>query len=174
MLCNYVSYNANTIIIRLSKLLARLRAIVPTWETKDTQGSEYSYTIAKIEDPSLKLTQLRNLARGHALSQGRKYSTIEDIPIIIHTALSTARRTMTELKATGLVQMEETKSNDGYNTTFMITLKSEFDWFLSDEFMVLKSGGGRKKIPPTQTLIILSRFLLLIIIMCPVMLASSL
>lgn len=90
MLCNYVSYNANTIIIRLSKLLARLRAIVPTWETKDTQGSEYSYTIAKIEDPSLKLTQLRNLTRGHALSQGRKYFTIEDIPIIIHTALSTA------------------------------------------------------------------------------------
>jgi len=55
---------------------------------------------------------------------------------------------MTELKATGLVQMEETKSNDGYNTTFMITLKSEFDWFPSDEFMVLKSGGGRKKNTP--------------------------
>jgi predicted transcriptional regulator len=170
---------ADRIIIRLSKLLARLRAIVPTWETKDTQGSEYSYTIAKIEDPSRAITQLRNLARGHALSQGRKYFTIEDIPIVIHTALSTAsiervrildilianngilttsqiceflnttpptaRRTMTELKATGLVQLDETKSNDGYNTTFMITLKSEFDWFLSDEFKELKEGGGGRK-----------------------------
>jgi hypothetical protein len=170
---------ADRIIIRLAKLLARLRAIVPTWETKDTQGSEYAYTIAKIEDPSRAITQLRNLARGHGLSQGRKYFTIEDIPIIIHTALSTAsiervrifdilignngslttsqiceflnttpptaRRTMTELKATGLVQMEETKSSDGYNTTFMITLKSEFDWFLSNEFKELKEGGGGRK-----------------------------
>ncbi|MGH9987972.1 MAG: hypothetical protein ACRD8W_28870, partial [Nitrososphaeraceae archaeon] len=74
------------IIIRLSKLLARLRAIVPTWESKDTQVSEYAYTIAKVEDRSRAITQLRNLARGHALSQGRKYFTIEDIPIIIHTA----------------------------------------------------------------------------------------
>jgi hypothetical protein len=174
---------ADRIIIRLSKLLARLRAIVPTWETKDTQGSEYSYTIAKIEDPSRAITQLRNLARGHALSQGRKYFMIKDIPIVIHTALSTAsiervrifdiliankgtlttsqiceflnttpptaRRTMTELKATGLVQMDETKTSDGYNTTFMITLKSEFDWFLSDEFKELKEGGeGRKKNTP--------------------------
>lgn len=173
---------ADRIIIRLSKLLARLRAIVPTWETKDTQGSEYAYTIAKVEDPSRAITQLRNLARGHALSQGRKYFTIEDIPIVIHTALSTAsiervrildiliankgtlttleiceflnttpptaRRTMTELKATGLVHMEETKSSDGYNTTFMIRLKSEFDWFLSDEFMELKEGGSRKKNTP--------------------------
>jgi predicted transcriptional regulator len=173
---------ADRIIIRLSKLLARLRAIVPTWETKDTQGSEYSYTIAKVEDPSRAITQLRNLARGHALSQGRNYFTLEDIPIVLHTALSTAsiervrifdiliankgtlttsqiceflnttpptaRRTMTELKATGLVQMEETKSCDGYNATFMITLKSEFDWFLSDEFKELKNGGGRKKNTP--------------------------
>jgi hypothetical protein len=165
---------ADRIIIRLSKLLARLRAIVPTWETKDTQGSEYAYTIAKVEDPSRAITQLRNLARGHALSQGRTHFTIQDIPIIIHTALSTAsiervrifdilianngslttsqiceflnttpptaRRTMTELKATGLVQMDETKSNDGYNTTSLITLKSEFDWFLSDEFTELKEG----------------------------------
>lgn len=81
---------ADRIIIRLSKLLAHLRAIVPTWETKDTQGSEYAYTIAKIEVPKRAITQLRNLARGHALSQGRNYFTMDDIPIVIHTALSTA------------------------------------------------------------------------------------
>ncbi|MGH9987973.1 MAG: hypothetical protein ACRD8W_28875 [Nitrososphaeraceae archaeon] len=49
---------------------------------------------------------------------------------------------MTELNATGLVQMEQAKSSDGYNTTFVIKLKSEFNWFLSDEFVELKEGGG--------------------------------
>jgi hypothetical protein len=83
------------------------------------------------------ITQLRNLARGHALSRGRNYIALDDVPIIIHTALSTATiervsmfdllvsnngilssaqiceflnttkptalRTMSELKATGLV-----------------------------------------------------------------------
>ena len=71
-------------------LLANLRAIAPTWETKGTQGAEYAYTLAQIEDPSRAITQLRNLARGHALSKGRKYITLDDIPIVIQTALSTA------------------------------------------------------------------------------------
>src|SRR5439155_17444708 len=35
---------AHRYIIRLAILLAHLRAIVATWETKDTQGSEYAYT----------------------------------------------------------------------------------------------------------------------------------
>jgi hypothetical protein len=37
---------AHRIIIRLAKLLAHLRAFVSTWETKDTQGSEYAYALA--------------------------------------------------------------------------------------------------------------------------------
>ena len=81
---------ADRVIIRLGKLLAHLRAVVPTWETRETQGSEYAYTLARIEDPSRAITQLRNLARGHALSQGRKYFTLDDIPIVTHSALSTA------------------------------------------------------------------------------------
>lgn len=80
---------ADRIIIRLSKVLAHLRAVVPTWETRDTPGSEYAYTIAKIEVPKRAITQLRNLARGHALSQGMTHFTTDDIPIVIHTALST-------------------------------------------------------------------------------------
>jgi hypothetical protein len=43
---------ADRVIIRVAKLLAHLRAIVPTWETKGTQGSEYAYTFAMVEDPS--------------------------------------------------------------------------------------------------------------------------
>ena len=70
--------------------MASLRAIVPTWETKDTQGSKYAYGLANIEDPSRAITQLSNLARGHALSQGRDYIILADIPIIANVVLSTA------------------------------------------------------------------------------------
>ena len=63
---------AKRYIIRLAMLLAHLRGVVPTWETHDTQGTEYSYTIATIEEPDRAITQLRNLARGHALSSGKK------------------------------------------------------------------------------------------------------
>lgn len=155
-------------IIRVAKLLARLRALVPVWDTRGTQGAEYGFGLAMIEDPSRAITQLRNLARGHALSQGRRYVTVDDLPIIIQTALSTAsiervrifeilienkgslttnqvceflntspptaRRTMTELKAIGLVYME---TGEG-QTPSEITLKAEFDWFLSPQFEELK------------------------------------
>src|SRR5207237_2482325 len=121
-------------------LLAKLRGVVPTWETKDTQGSEYAYSIATIEDSSRAITQLKNLAKGHGLSQGRNHITLQDIPLIVQVVLSTAslervtifdllisnkgtlttsqitaslnttnptaRRTMTELKALGLVDMD--------------------------------------------------------------------
>lgn len=76
-------------IIRLGKLLAHLRAVVPTWETRDSQGSEYNFDIPIIEDPSRAITQLHNLAKGHALSQGRNHITIEDIPMVIQVVLST-------------------------------------------------------------------------------------
>jgi hypothetical protein len=162
---------AHRYIIRLGMLLAPLRAIVPTWETKDTQGSEYAYAMAIIEDPSRAITQLRNLARGHALSKGRNYIKVEDIPMLIKVVLSTcsierqtifeillehggvmttsqivdslnitsptARRTMTELKATGLVSMYDV-SPGTYNSEKEISLKPEFKWFLSDDFRTLK------------------------------------
>jgi hypothetical protein len=175
---------AHRVIIRIAKLLARLRAIVPTWETKDTQGSDYAYGLANIEDPSRAITQLRNLARGHALSMGRGHITLDDIPIIIHAALSTAtiervrmfelliafkgelttnqicdslnttpptaRRTMTELKATGLVTMDIGSSS----ASSTITLKPEFDWFLTLEFLTFKERNNpdllKEKCPPQK------------------------
>jgi hypothetical protein len=77
-------------IIRLARLLGHLRGVVPTWETKDTQGLDYAYTVATIEEPDRAITQLKNLARGRALSQGRNYITLEDVPIIVKVVLSTA------------------------------------------------------------------------------------
>jgi hypothetical protein len=76
-------------IIKLADLLAPLRGVSQTWETRGTQGSDYGYTIPIVEDPSRATTQLYNLARGHALSRGRNYVTKEDIPLIIKVVLST-------------------------------------------------------------------------------------
>jgi hypothetical protein len=54
--------NAIGIIIKLGKLLAHLRGVVPTWETRESQGLEYAYTFANIEEPDRAMVQLRNLA----------------------------------------------------------------------------------------------------------------
>jgi hypothetical protein len=157
-------------IIRLAKLLAHLRGVAVTWETRDTQGSDYGYTRPIIEDPSRAGTQLKNSARGHALFHGRNYLTKEDIPIVIKTVLSTAsvervsvfdkllvndgkltttqitgalnissptaRRTMTELSVLELVTMTELGEYEDHEKK--ITLKPEFEWFLSEEFKKLR------------------------------------
>lgn len=77
-------------IIKLGNLLSHLRGAVITWETKGTQGSDYSYATPIIENPDRAITCLRNLAIGHAFISGRSYITLDDIPILIKTALSTA------------------------------------------------------------------------------------
>ena len=76
--------------VKLAGLLAHLRGTLQTWETKETQGTDYAYSVPIIEERDRAATQLHNLARGHALSQGRKYISIENIPILIKVVLSTA------------------------------------------------------------------------------------
>jgi hypothetical protein len=80
---------AEKYIVRLAGLLAHLRGVAVTWQTAGTQGSDYGYTQAIIEDPSRAVIQLRNLARGHALLHGRNFITKQDIPIVVKTVLST-------------------------------------------------------------------------------------
>ena len=82
--------NAVKYIARLAKLLGRLRGVVETWETSGTQGSDYAYNLGKIEEADRANRQLTNLARGHALSQGRNYLTMDDIPLLVRVVLSTA------------------------------------------------------------------------------------
>jgi hypothetical protein len=83
---------AKRYVSRLAILLSHLRCVAQTWETKDTQGSDYAYSVSQPEDPSRAMTVLYNLARGHALLTGRNYITKEqDISIIIKTVLSTAQ-----------------------------------------------------------------------------------
>ncbi len=161
---------AKRYIIRLAMLLAHLRGVVPTWETREGgQGTEYAYTIATIEEPDRAITQLRNLARGHALSQGRNYITTEDIPLVIEVVFSTASmervRILELLIATGgtLTTAQITTSlNTSPNTAKRtmaefkalgiadlsevkgneekkIVLYQTFSWFLTPEFQELKN-----------------------------------
>ena len=165
-------------IVRLGILLAHLRGITVTWNTEDTQGSNYGYAFPRKEEPDRAMQQLVNLAKGHALLTGRNYvTTKDDLPLIIKVVLSsaplervtifdvllnhngkltvneitkalgvsepTARRTTTELKALGLVDMDmiECKCSDDITRELLqIKLKDEFSWFISDEFKKLREG----------------------------------
>lgn len=166
---------AQRYLIYLGELLAFLRGTVSTWETEDTQGLDYAYASRNIENPRRAMTQLYNLARGHALSQGRQQVTItDDLPLIVKVVLSgaasvervkvlnlllssgdiyttydanevseaigtsikTAKRTMAEFKALGLVEIIEL-GNDG-QPEIQMRLKDGFDWFFTKEFQDLK------------------------------------
>jgi hypothetical protein len=88
---NSVQETAQRYIIRLAELLAHLRGTVSTWETEGTQGLDYAYSTPYIENPKRAIQQLFNFARGHALSQGRDYITInDDLPLIVKVVLSGA------------------------------------------------------------------------------------
>ena len=163
-------------IIKLAILLSHLRGVVTTWgDTYDSQGLGYNYALPMIEDPSRAITQLMNLARGHALSQGRNYITMQDIPLVIkvvfstasrervrifelliehrgklstsliadslNTSDNTAKRTMAEFKAVGLVNVGDvTKPTKiGATTEKLITLNDDFGWFLSDDFHTIRN-----------------------------------
>jgi hypothetical protein len=54
------------------------------------EGQDYDTDLPIIEDPSRAVNLLRNLAIGHAISQGRNSIGLQDIPIVIKVALSTA------------------------------------------------------------------------------------
>jgi hypothetical protein len=77
------------------------------------------------------------------------YLRTQDVVQLLNTTPPTARRAMTELKAVGLVSLEEDvimedESNYGNNRSgLQMTLKREFDWFLTDEFLRLRRGDTR-------------------------------
>jgi hypothetical protein len=99
--------NAIKIIARLSILLARLRGNISVYKSTDRDdlvipiidnsinntiinySEGFTHSIPTIENPSRANQQLYNLARGHALFNGRNFITEEDIPLIIKVVLST-------------------------------------------------------------------------------------
>ena len=83
---------AKEYIAELAMLLQHLRCIVTTWDRKsENYESDYDYVVSMPEDPDRAAVALFNLAKGHALLTGRNYITMEDIPIVVKTVLSTAK-----------------------------------------------------------------------------------
>jgi hypothetical protein len=161
---------AITYIVRLARLLAHLRGVAPTWNTYGTQGSDYSYTLPSIEEPDRAMQQLTNLARGHALSQGRNYITLDDIPIVINVVLSTASKervtifdlllahngtlTTTEISKSLSISAPTARRTmlelcvlrlvdniDDTDSVRQISLKPEINWVMSDDFRRLRERG---------------------------------
>jgi hypothetical protein len=122
-------------LAQLANLLARIRGIVNVSDTgfitnnkynkdnnygsnqkQQTEGQEYSTDFPIIEDPSRAVILLRNIAIGHAVSQGRDHLSISDIPIAIKVALSTA-----PLRRVKVLDLLLRKGYNGEITTSQIT-----------------------------------------------------
>jgi transcriptional regulator TrmB len=173
-------------IVQLAKLLGHLRregaAYIPEHMiiTDATENEGYQFFVGPKEDVKRTATVLKNLAKAHALNTGRNYITIDDIPIVAKTVLSTARiervkafialldnngtvsakelaselgisrskayRIMVELQAIGLVEVEEsslaeyTESGNPAMIKIMRLVKSDFGWFLTDQFKKIRDN----------------------------------
>ena len=75
----------------MADLLSYLRCVAQVWETPGSQGSDYAYSISQREVPRRAVTSLSNLARGRALVSGRNYITLDDVRLVIKTAMDSAQ-----------------------------------------------------------------------------------
>jgi hypothetical protein len=116
---------AHRAIIKLGKMLAHLRAVVPTYSTPRVQGggTDYTYGMPMVEDPGRAITVMRSLAKGHALSH--------------------------ELKVAGLVDLTGSEEEEKiHGITMGVVLKNEFEWFLSEDFAKIRKALLKEKYPP--------------------------
>ncbi len=67
-------------IIRYAKFLSRLRASLMTWKGEDKTSYEYNFPV--VEEPPRAINSLYNLAKGHALLNGRRFLKSEDLAIV--------------------------------------------------------------------------------------------
>ena len=74
-------------IIKYSKLLSKLRGSLVSWKSKE-EGKDYEYQFPIIEEPMRAINFLRNLARGHAIINGRRYLTKDDLVLVKRVCLS--------------------------------------------------------------------------------------
>lgn len=73
-------------IIKYAKLLSKLRASLMTW--KGEEKGQYEYNFPIIEEPPRAINSLYNVAKGHALINGRKFLKKEDLEIVKAMAFS--------------------------------------------------------------------------------------
>lgn len=100
------------VIIRVARLLAHLRAVVPVWSTEGTSGMEYAFGSPTIENPDRAESALYNLARGHALSCGRLQINNEDLTPVIAVAFASASKERYTLLEILLSSKGECKTRD--------------------------------------------------------------
>jgi hypothetical protein len=84
---------ARKYLVKLAKLLGKLRCHVEIWSQRHPgahEYSEYGYALPNPEDPGRAATSLYNLTRGHVLTHGRNYITMNDLYLAVKVALSTA------------------------------------------------------------------------------------
>lgn len=72
----------------LAELTARARSRVAVWGDNDRDRSDEKFTQPIIEGPERIISILYGLARGHAIINGRRTVTEEDLPLVIAVALS--------------------------------------------------------------------------------------
>lgn len=80
---------AMSYIINLAELLSYLRRHVEV--TDNSNSEDLGFSASAREDVSRTRFVLYNLARGHALQTGRNYITLDDVPLVVKTILSTAQ-----------------------------------------------------------------------------------
>ncbi len=157
--------------VRCAKLLARLRGAINVWHD-DFLGTD-KYETPIIERPDRIQQLFYNLMRGHALVSGRTQIERGDLVPIFALMLDSApfmranlfkallahggtlqtsvvEQELTCSKPTALTRMKELEvlgvctlqEEAGENT---LTLRDEFSWFLSDEFLALRRGDVIKQ-----------------------------
>jgi hypothetical protein len=77
-------------IVQLSKIVTRLRGKINVVVKDGFARQEIFFTEAIIEEPDRCITALYSMMRGHALLQGRRQITIDDLPVVLDVALSSA------------------------------------------------------------------------------------
>jgi len=77
-------------IVQLAKLVTKLRGKINVVVKEEYGGEKTFYSEPIIEEPERCIQALYALARGHALTKGRTQVTIDDLPVVIDVALSSA------------------------------------------------------------------------------------
>jgi hypothetical protein len=77
-------------IVQLAKIVTRLRGKINVVVKEELGRQETFFSEAIIEEPDRCISSLYSMTRGHALLQGRRQIAMEDLPVIIDVALSSA------------------------------------------------------------------------------------
>jgi hypothetical protein len=74
-------------IARFAKVLACLRGTISIWREGSGEDETYNFSTPVIEGPQRAMSLLYGLARGHALVQGRRQLTVDELPVVARAAL---------------------------------------------------------------------------------------